>query len=541
MLKAMKAAYPDRYPFSDRWSKPTARRQPAQHPRPRPTAPAAAGATSTPPGTPSAEQVRLHRRHRRSTSRCCSTSTSWSKEELLDPESFTQPDDAARQKFATGKSFVISANAQTLVNEYRPDLAKTIPGATIVQDPAADRAGRATVKPASRLENGIMISKKARDSKNFVAMMQFIDWLWYSDAGQEFAKWGVEGTTYTKDAAGKLKLAPDVNVRRAQPRRHQAPAEGLRLLQRRVRLRRQHRARCSRIFSAEEQEFQKVMNARKTLPRRPAAPAHRRGARAGDAVGDPAEGLRHPADACKFILGQRPLTEWDAYVTELKGKNMHAVHRPGQQGVRPVQEGTTADQLRPAVHALGRPDRLRSDMRSRSRAAVGPADRRLARLRRHRPVRARAAPRLPGLARPDPAGDRLPAHPRARAAQRRRRHLPALRVPGRAPRPARVHLRGPGDRRLPRARHRARSWSWASCPPSWPPATRPCSGGAATSPRPAPGPSGPTLVRATVAHLVDRYGLDAGARLADRGVERAQPQRVLGRTPTRTPTTGCTR
>ena len=39
-----------------------------------------------------------------------------------------------------------------------------------------------------------MISKKARDSKNFVAMMQFIDWLWYSDAGQEFAKWGVEGT-----------------------------------------------------------------------------------------------------------------------------------------------------------------------------------------------------------------------------------------------------------------------------------------------------------------------------------------------------------
>ncbi|MFC7485081.1 hypothetical protein ACFQX7_40480 [Luedemannella flava] len=24
----------------------------------------------------------------------------------------------------------------------------------------------------------------------------------------------------------------------------------------------------------------------------------------------------------KFILGQRPLTDWDAYVAELKGKNM---------------------------------------------------------------------------------------------------------------------------------------------------------------------------------------------------------------------------
>jgi putative aldouronate transport system substrate-binding protein len=45
-----------------------------------------------------------------------------------------------------------------------------------------------------------MISTKARDSKNFVAMMQFIDWLWYSDAGQEFAKWGVQGVTFNKDA-----------------------------------------------------------------------------------------------------------------------------------------------------------------------------------------------------------------------------------------------------------------------------------------------------------------------------------------------------
>ena len=45
---------------------------------------------------------------------------------------------------------------------------------------------------------------------------------------------------------GRLRQAarspPDVNVDRAQPDGHQAPAEGLRLLQRRVRLRRQHRA-----------------------------------------------------------------------------------------------------------------------------------------------------------------------------------------------------------------------------------------------------------------------------------------------------------
>ena len=43
-------------------------------------------------------------------------------------------------------------------------------------------------------------------------MMQFIDWLWYSDAGQKFAKWGVEGTTYTGSVAdGTFKLEPNVN------------------------------------------------------------------------------------------------------------------------------------------------------------------------------------------------------------------------------------------------------------------------------------------------------------------------------------------
>ncbi len=63
-------------------------------------------------------------------------------EKLLDPESFTQTDDDARQKFASGKSFVMSCNAQTLVNEIRKDIAK-IPGATVVKIPVPTRsAGR---------------------------------------------------------------------------------------------------------------------------------------------------------------------------------------------------------------------------------------------------------------------------------------------------------------------------------------------------------------------------------------------------------------
>ncbi len=118
------------------------RQRPAEHPRPRRTAPTRGWDYQAHTLGRQRQEVRLHRRHGRVPADRCSTSTSWSTERLLDPESFTQTDDQARQKFATGKSFVISGNAQTWSTTYRPDLAKVIPARDGHEDPAADRAGR---------------------------------------------------------------------------------------------------------------------------------------------------------------------------------------------------------------------------------------------------------------------------------------------------------------------------------------------------------------------------------------------------------------
>ncbi|MBE3011967.1 extracellular solute-binding protein [Microbispora sp. NEAU-D428] len=243
-------------------------------------------------------------------------------EKLLDPESFTQQDDQAIQKLVSGKSFAISTNAQTLVNEYRPPLKKADPKARLVKIPVPIgplgpiKAGSNT----TRLENGIMISKKARDSKNFVAMMQFIDWLWYSDEGQVFAKWGVEGTTYTKDASGKFQLAKDVDfvgLNPGAPKHLQkdfgfsngvfAYGGSTELLQ--------------STFSDEEIEFQKVMNARKAMPVAPPHPL-------SDEEREQASLYETPLkdhvsqNMLNFILGKRSFDEWDAYVKELEAKNM---------------------------------------------------------------------------------------------------------------------------------------------------------------------------------------------------------------------------
>ncbi|MFF3855373.1 extracellular solute-binding protein [Micromonospora sp. NPDC002575] len=316
VLKAMKAKYPNSYPYSDRWSKPTP-----------------GGALLRIAGNSFGTQAGWSFQHSTwdpaagkfvytgATEQYKQMIQYLNKlvtEGLLDPESFTQSDEAARQKLANGKSFVISSNAQTLVNDYRPDLAKTIPGAKLVNIPLpVGPAGE--INPASRLENGVMISKKARDSKNFVAMMQFIDWLYYSDAGQEFAKWGIEGTTFVRDAAGKRVPAPDVDMIGLNPKgtKHLQKdfgfANGVFAYGGKLDL-------MQSFFSPEELEFQKVMNTRKPIDVPPPAPLT-------DAEREQVSLWETPLkdyvtqNTLKFILGQRPLTEWDAYVGELKAKN----------------------------------------------------------------------------------------------------------------------------------------------------------------------------------------------------------------------------
>ncbi|GAB2909522.1 extracellular solute-binding protein [Nonomuraea fastidiosa] len=315
MLKKMKEEYPDKYPMTDRWGVPTpggniikliaqAHGSKGGWEYQHATFDSAQGKfvyTGTMPGYKQTIEY-LNK---------------LVKEKLLDPEGFTQQDDAAKEKFVSGKSFVISTNAQTLINDYRGPLTENIPDAKIVKIPVPI-GPIGEYKFASRLENGIMISKKALEHKNFVAMMQFIDWLWYSDEGQLFAKWGVEGTTYTKDSDGKIKLAKDVDYVGLNPKgsKHLQKDFGFgngvfayggptSLLQ--------------STFSDEEIEFQNVMNARKSWPVEPPAPLTEE-EREQVALWETPLKDHVTQNTLKFILGQRDLSEWDAYVKEVEGK-----------------------------------------------------------------------------------------------------------------------------------------------------------------------------------------------------------------------------
>ncbi|MBO3740262.1 ABC transporter substrate-binding protein [Actinoplanes flavus] len=319
VLREMRKAHPDVYPLSDRWSTP-----------PQPGANNLLNLVATAYGTHAGWGYRPTHwdaaagkfvftgamDEYRQVLQYLNTLVA---EKLIDPESFTQTDDIARQKFANGKSFVISVNAQTLVNELRKDIAK-IPGAKVSKLILPTGPAGATLPGESRLENGIMISKKALESKNFVAMIQFIDWLWYSDAGLMFSKWGIEGQTYTgKVDDGSFALDPGVKWGGLNP---DAPKD----LQvdygffNGVFAYGGSTAMLNSQFSEEEKTFQAEMNKREIRPVDPPAPLN-------DVEREQvtlwASALKDHVNqqTLRFILGQRPLSEWDAYVKELEGKN----------------------------------------------------------------------------------------------------------------------------------------------------------------------------------------------------------------------------
>ncbi|MCW1804525.1 extracellular solute-binding protein [Brachybacterium squillarum] len=243
------------------------------------------------------------------------------KDGLMDPESFTQEDDPAFQKLGQEKSFVISTNFQeiataraaldTTVGEGNYELVKI----RQPSGPAGDVFG------GRRLQSGLVLSSKAAEKDTFVAIMQWIDWNYYSDEGLEFGKWGVEGTTFTRDGDTRV-LADDVDWLGLNPdgtkdlRKDFGFMNGVFLFE--------HGSSDDLVRSLvpeEEIAWEEGMADKKLTTPPPPAPMN---------VDEQEQaGLYQTAltdyvkqNTLAFITGQRDLAEWDDYVKELEGQNM---------------------------------------------------------------------------------------------------------------------------------------------------------------------------------------------------------------------------
>ncbi|MGC5166790.1 extracellular solute-binding protein [Luteimicrobium sp. DT211] len=245
---------------------------------------------------------------------------------LLDTESFTQSNDGAgtvTEKFAAGKVFAASGSNGT-VNDFSTALdATSAKGKYQVVEiaPPAGPAGK-VVEPRN-FWNGFMLTAKAKDDPHLKSLLQFLDWLYYSPESRDMLRWGVEGQTYTK-AGDKYTLKPEYSLKTfnlntdaktdlltdlGYSNNVLADSTESRALKE------------SYNTPAYVDYIDSVLTTRTPRDPFPPAPLDAGELEQASLLATP---LKDTVDTntLKFILGQRPLSQWDDYVKELKAQNV---------------------------------------------------------------------------------------------------------------------------------------------------------------------------------------------------------------------------
>ena len=124
---------------------------------------------------------------------------SFVKDGILDPETFTQSDDVANNKFFSGKTVIKSTNRSSMSND-EASLAKILGEGNYKLYVTAYPSGtNKNLAETSRLECGVMLSQKALDdlgTEGFIKLVRFVDWMFYSKEAYTLCKWGPQGKTW---------------------------------------------------------------------------------------------------------------------------------------------------------------------------------------------------------------------------------------------------------------------------------------------------------------------------------------------------------
>ena len=123
---------------------------------------------------------------------------SFVKDGLLDPETFTQIDEVAHNKFYSGKTVIQATNRSQMANDIA-GVKKILGDSAKCYVVAYPSGTNKNLAETSRLECGVMISQRALDElgkADFIKLIRFVDWLFYSKEAYSLCKWGPEGKTW---------------------------------------------------------------------------------------------------------------------------------------------------------------------------------------------------------------------------------------------------------------------------------------------------------------------------------------------------------
>ncbi|WP_193105198.1 extracellular solute-binding protein [Brachybacterium sp. FME24] len=133
-------------------------------------------------------------------------------EGLLDPESLTAANDGGGAasidaKFAQETCFAASGSSGTVYEFAQAmDAALGTDNYELQLIPPPAGPGGNIMGPRNFL-HGFMLSTEIASSENLLAILQFLDWLYFNPDAREMLRWGVQDETYIKDSDGGIELA----------------------------------------------------------------------------------------------------------------------------------------------------------------------------------------------------------------------------------------------------------------------------------------------------------------------------------------------
>ncbi|MFB7251002.1 extracellular solute-binding protein [Microbacterium sp. NPDC056234] len=248
---------------------------------------------------------------------------------LLDTESFTASDAGGgaanvAEKMANGQVFAASGASGT-VNEFATALDATEGAGNYELVQIAPPGGEAgmLVEPRN-FWNGFMLSSDVAKSPNFLATLQFLDWLYYNPDANELIRWGVEGETYEKAADGTITLKPEFsldafNINRGAPTDIKTDLGWSSDV---LAGSTESRALKESYNSPQFVDYvDTVLESRTPRDPSPPAPLDEGELEQASLMSTPLSDAVRTA-TLQFILGDRDLSEWDAYVSELEAAGL---------------------------------------------------------------------------------------------------------------------------------------------------------------------------------------------------------------------------
>jgi len=246
---------------------------------------------------------------------------------LLDPESFTTADAGGgaatiTEKIANNRIFAASGASGTVI-EFSQALAETMDADSFEFVQIAPLGGPAgqQIEPRN-FWHGFMLNADIAETPNFLATLQFLDWLYYSPQAREMLLWGIEGETYTRDG-DTFQLAEDIsadlwNLNVEGETDLQTDLGFATFLSEST----ESRVLKESYSSARFVEYiDSVLSTRTPREPYPMAPLEEMELEQAAILSTP---IRDTVDqnTLQFILGRRDLSEWDDYVAEVKAQGL---------------------------------------------------------------------------------------------------------------------------------------------------------------------------------------------------------------------------